>query len=139
MKKTPLLIGLLFAFFTATAQDVITIWRNNVATEFNISDIDSITFNTNQPQSVGVFSVAYNKKVAFAPGNLQYVTTSDTWRFADNQYDYIGTRNMVNQVFADTITVQNLEMIPLSELPSLRVTPVAETVILVPGLTEADT
>lgn len=103
MKKTPLLICLLFVFFTATAQDVITIWRNNVATEFNISDIDSITFNTNQPQSVGVFSVAYNKKVAFAPGNLQYVTTSDTWRFADNQYDYIGTRNMVNQVFADTI------------------------------------
>lgn len=40
------------------------------------------------------FSVADNKMVAFAPGNLQATTTDLgahwTWRFATNQYDYIG-------------------------------------------------
>ena len=52
---------------------------------------------------VGVFSVTNNKRVAFAPGNLQYIPTADTWLFAANQYDYIGTRNMVNQAFAEKI------------------------------------
>lgn len=38
----------------------------------------------------GVFSVAANKKVAFSKGNLQYQGSTGTWRFAENQWDYIG-------------------------------------------------
>ena len=36
------------------------------------------------------FSVAANKKVVFAPGNLQYQASSGNWRFAEQQYLYIG-------------------------------------------------
>lgn len=41
----------------------------------------------------GLFSVSADKKVRFSMGNLQAVfstTTAYTWRFAANQYDYIG-------------------------------------------------
>lgn len=41
----------------------------------------------------GVFSVAANKKVRFSKGNLQYQASTETWRFAENQYDYVGDAN----------------------------------------------
>lgn len=41
----------------------------------------------------GVFSVSENKKVVFSQGNLQYQASTSTWRFAENQYDYIGESN----------------------------------------------
>jgi hypothetical protein len=40
------------------------------------------------------FSVSYDKKVTFSPGNLQYTHSTDTWSFAENQWDYIGTDNV---------------------------------------------
>jgi hypothetical protein len=103
MKKISLSFCFLLSLLTATSQDILTIWRNNEAIEFHISEIDSITFSTDAPEAIGVFSVASNKTVAFAPGNLQYIPSSSTWLFAAQQYAYIGTRNMVNQTFADTI------------------------------------
>ena len=103
MKKISLSFCFLFSLLTATSQDILTIWRNNEAIEFHISEIDSITFSTDAPEAIGVFSVASNKTVAFASGNLQYIPSSSTWLFAAQQYEYIGTRNMVNQAFADTI------------------------------------
>ncbi len=41
----------------------------------------------------GKFSVSATKKVQFAMGNLQYQASTDTWRFAENQYDVIGSNN----------------------------------------------
>lgn len=41
----------------------------------------------------GVFSVGNGKKVRFSKGNLQYKASTDTWRFAENQYDCIGNAN----------------------------------------------
>lgn len=39
----------------------------------------------------GLFTInASGNKVRFAQGNLQYQASTGTWRFADNQYDYIG-------------------------------------------------
>ena len=40
------------------------------------------------------FSVSSTKKVYFAKGNLQYRASTDTWRFAENQWDTIGSANM---------------------------------------------
>ena len=37
-----------------------------------------------------LFSIGTNKKVIISQGNLQYQASSRTWRFAANQYDYIG-------------------------------------------------
>lgn len=39
----------------------------------------------------GQFSVSSSKKVTFAKGNLQYIGSTNTWRIAENQYDYFGT------------------------------------------------
>ena len=39
------------------------------------------------------FSVGESKKVQFAHGNLQYQASTQTWRFAENQYDTIGGAN----------------------------------------------
>lgn len=41
----------------------------------------------------GKFSVSVNKKVNFSQGNLQYQASTNTWRFAENQYDVIGIWN----------------------------------------------
>lgn len=41
----------------------------------------------------GVFSVSGQNKVYFSQGNLQYQASTNTWRFAENQWDYIGDAN----------------------------------------------
>jgi hypothetical protein len=35
-----------------------------------------------------------NEKVYFSQGNLQYQASTNTWRFAENQYDFVGQNNM---------------------------------------------
>ena len=39
----------------------------------------------------GVFSVSETRKVHFSQGNLQYQASTNTWRFAERQWDYVGT------------------------------------------------
>ena len=41
----------------------------------------------------GAFSVANRKQVWFSQGNLQYHPVNNVWRFAEEQYDYIGKEN----------------------------------------------
>ena len=41
----------------------------------------------------GKFSVAKGKKVHFSQGNLQYQASTNTWRFAEHQYDVVGRKN----------------------------------------------
>ena len=38
----------------------------------------------------GLFSVSPSKQVYFAKGNLQFQASTSTWRFADNQWDFVG-------------------------------------------------
>ena len=45
-------------------------------------------------EGIGVFSVGEGKAVTFSRGNLQYTQSTNTWSFAENQYDYIGTDNV---------------------------------------------
>ncbi|MBO5404409.1 MAG: hypothetical protein J6A13_00210 [Paludibacteraceae bacterium] len=45
-------------------------------------------------KGIGVFSVGEGKTVTFSKGNLQYTQSTNTWSFAENQYDYIGTDNV---------------------------------------------
>ena len=44
----------------------------------------------------GEFSVSPTKKVRFSKGNLQYNRVSNTWIFAENQYDFLGKNNFIN-------------------------------------------
>ena len=39
------------------------------------------------------FSVGMQRQVYFSPGNLQYQPNATTWRFADEQYNYLGSAN----------------------------------------------
>ncbi len=44
-------------------------------------------------KKAGIFSVSSSKKVIFSSGNLQYHPANNKWRFAENQWDYIGAAN----------------------------------------------
>ena len=52
---------------------------------------------------IGVFSVAKDRQVSFAQGNLQYVRNQDVWKFADQQYEYIGAGNVKDGELANKI------------------------------------
>jgi len=41
----------------------------------------------------GKFSVSESKQVYFSKGNLQYQASTNTWRFAENQYNFVGEDN----------------------------------------------
>ena len=45
-------------------------------------------------KGIGLFSVSEDKQVTFSKGNLQYTQSTNTWSFAENQWDYIGTDNV---------------------------------------------
>lgn len=51
--------------------------------------IIKVTTNANS----NYFSVSSSKRVCFSPGNLQYHPKNKQWRFAPNQWDYIGGAN----------------------------------------------
>ena len=42
----------------------------------------------------GLFSVSPTQKVYFSQGNLQYQASTNTWRFAENQWDYVGNETL---------------------------------------------
>jgi hypothetical protein len=56
---------------------------------------------TVQGQLSGKFSVSPTKQVSFSQGNLQYNAAQNVWRFADNQYDYVGDASF------GTVTIGN--------------------------------
>lgn len=47
------------------------------------------------------FSVSKDTKIKFSPGNLQYRASTETWRFASNQYDVLGKYNAEISAFYD--------------------------------------
>lgn len=51
-----------------------------------------------------LFSIGNNKKVIISQGNLQYQASSNTWRFAEHQYDYIGAQAGNTTTAADRAT-----------------------------------
>ena len=56
---------------------------------------EELSFTT-APQGIlnGLFSVSENNQVCFSQGNLQYQASTNTWRFAENQWDYVGEGNI---------------------------------------------
>ena len=47
----------------------------------------------------GLYSVTPNTQVCFSKGNLQYQASTNTWRFAENQWDIIGADQGQNCIF----------------------------------------
>lgn len=113
MKKIQLLSLALVASLSMSAENTTTlrVWIGGEKTEYELSMVDSLTFCTNtddEPEDpeaplAGVFSVSADKQVKFSKGNLQYTQSTDTWAFASQQYEYLGTDNVDNGVLADKI------------------------------------
>lgn len=60
----------------------------------------------------GLFSVSPTEKVYFSQGNLQYQASTNTWRFAEHQWDYVGGIDeqfgtVLGNVFVDGIKCDN--------------------------------
>ncbi len=58
------------------------------------SKIENGNENSNDNGAIkAAFSVSADKKVYFSQGNLQYQASTGTWRFAEHQWDFVGTQN----------------------------------------------
>ena len=64
-------------------------------------DRDLVLYATWKEYKSGKFSVSASKYVSFALGNLQYHSLLDTYRFAKNQYDYIGENSRRTDSYYD--------------------------------------
>ena len=67
---------------------------NSVGTAYG-AEVSFTTLSVNAPTGAinGLFSVSTTQQVWFSKGNLQYRASTNTWRFATNQYDYVGENN----------------------------------------------
>ena len=75
------------------------LFLNNTQYEFgSIKDFETEAYNK-------AFSISDSKQVTFSKGNLQYTQSSQTWSFAENQYDYLGEANIAidADVLADKV------------------------------------
>lgn len=99
MKRTLLTIVVALAIsVVAQAQETVKHMLvkhiDGTETSIPVSDVYEVTFVDKVTAFVPKpFSVSDSQKVYFSPGNLQYQASTDTWRFAEHQYDIIGEEN----------------------------------------------
>ena len=95
MKKMFMAVIALMMTISASAQFYIYFSDGTVAKVDSISMIAPGEPEEPTPSAgIGTFSVSADKQVTFSKGNLQYTQSTNTWSFAENQYDYIGTDNV---------------------------------------------
>gem|GEM_PF-1372584 len=63
--------------------------------EGNTNDDENTIGNGIYPPGAvnGIFTISSAKRICFAKGNLQYQASTNTWRFAEQQYEIIGVAN----------------------------------------------
>lgn len=71
--------------------------RAFAANEAGLKYGNEVTFTTSPHPNTApegsipsLFSISSTQQVFFSQGNLQYQASSNTWRFAERQYDYVG-------------------------------------------------
>lgn len=84
--KKFLLIGIAAAMFTACGKD-------SDENELEDDGADGVSVPVEKGAIKTSFSISEDKKVYFSMGNLQYQASTNTWRFAEHQYDMIGSDN----------------------------------------------
>ncbi len=75
----------------AVSDNVFTMPASNVT----VSAVFSKTSAHDSEALPGAFSISADKQIYFSPGNLQYTQSTATWAFAENQYDMLGTANVI--------------------------------------------
>ena len=85
--------GYLFLYWTEN--DIVVSFNPNYSFEVNNNRDLVACFDNGGGTGLlnGVFSVGPNKRVGFSKGNLLFQASTKTWRFADNQFDYVGSEN----------------------------------------------
>jgi hypothetical protein len=91
MKKLFMAVIAFMMTISASAQFYIYFSDGTVA---KVDSISMMAPSYNETPGIGTFSVGANKQVSFSKGNLQYTQSTNTWSFAENQWDYIGTDNV---------------------------------------------
>jgi hypothetical protein len=91
MKKLFMAVIAFMMTISASAQFYIYFSDGTVA---KVDSISMMAPSYDETPGIGTFSVGANKQVSFSKGNLQYTQSTNTWSFAANQYDYIGTDNV---------------------------------------------
>lgn len=76
-------------------QEALNLLRITSSSSSNPAQTEKTNIKTNQFDGAltGIFSVSLERKVNFSRGNLQYRAKSNSYRFAENQYDIIGEDN----------------------------------------------
>ena len=102
MKKMFMAVIALMMTISASAQFYIYCSDGNV---IKVDSISMVAPSYDETPCIGTFSVSADKQVTFSKGNLQYTQSTDTWSFADNQYDYLGEANIAidADVLADKV------------------------------------
>ena len=106
MKKMFMAVIALMMTISASAQFYI------YCSDGNVIKVDSISMvapeeseEPTHPAGIGTFSVSADKQVTFSKGNLQYTQSTNTWSFAENQWEMIGTDNVTGgSVSSDPIS-----------------------------------
>lgn len=98
MKKLFISIIAICVGMCAVAQNYLYVNKTDGTVDsYPIVFVDSVSL---AEPAFGEFIVGYysdthkSKTVKFAPGNLQYTQSTNTWSFAPNQYDALGTDNV---------------------------------------------
>ena len=91
MKKMFMAVIAFMMTLSASAQFYIYFSDGTVA---KVDSISMIAPAFSETPGIGTFSVSATKQVIFSPGNLQYTQSTNTWSFAENQYDCLGEANI---------------------------------------------
>ena len=91
-------------FCTKTANTTIPVRRSHY-TLITLGENDlNFTAQLYSGALPGLFSVSATQQVHFSQGNLQYQASTNTWRFAEHQYDYVGSANSnINSTYSGWI------------------------------------
>lgn len=106
MKKFFMAVIALMMTISASAQFYIYCSDGNVIKVDSISMVAPEEPEEPTPSAgIGTFSVSADKQVTFSKGNLQYTQSTNTWSFAENQWEMIGTDNVTGgSVSSDPIS-----------------------------------
>ncbi|MBR5912549.1 MAG: hypothetical protein IKZ55_11240 [Bacteroidales bacterium] len=87
--------GYTFQKWTVNGSQVSTNANYTFTVTSNRNLVAHFTYNPQAPTGAinGLFSVSATQQVWFSQGNLQYKASTNTWRFATNQWDYVGEAN----------------------------------------------
>ena len=102
MKKILMAVmALIMTVGTLSAQKHLYVWKTDgTYISVPVNEVDSIGFympesigGSGATDGIGAFSVSETQQVTFSKGNMQYQAITNSWRFAEHQWDYIGETN----------------------------------------------